>query len=167
MNRMLTIAGLLMLMGLTTRPLRSETITLAPGDETGQIDITSLSPINFGAGGPPVTFFNATGLTFTDLDFSTDIAQPNFITGDGSLFFDSLASTTTTLRFFNLGTDIIRGMPPSTVFTVTNTGFVSGTTLTMTPTVPEPSSLALLGAGTLILMGYEWRRRRTQLGASR
>src|SRR5688572_19998431 len=138
MNRILTIVGVLTIAAFTARPLRSGTITLTPG-ETGGIDIlqvtdiTDLSPINLGATPLSLTFHNDTGLTFTDLHFVASIAQTVPITGDGDGFFSTFIGTTTTADFFAAPGD--PGIPNSTVFTVSATGFLPGTTLTMTPTV--------------------------------
>ncbi len=164
MSRVLMIAGLLA--AFTVGPLRSGTIAITPGETPADVvalqvtDIANLAPINLGATPFSLSFHNGTGVTFTDLHFVASIAQPTPITGNGDGFFHNFIGTTTTADFFSAPGD--PGIPTSTAFTVTATGFVAGTTITMTPTVPEPASVVLFSCGAVFLFVYEWRRRRVR-----
>ena len=164
MIRALSIAVLLAF--AVAGPLRSATITLTQGEIIADVGIlqvtnlTSLAPVNLGGTPLSLSFHNGTGLTFRDLHFVASIAQPTPITGDGNGFFHNFIGSTTTADFFSAPGD--PGIPTSTVFTVTATGFVAGTTITMTPTVPEPRSIALFGSGIVLLIGYKWRWYKTR-----
>jgi hypothetical protein len=153
------------MVALTAGPLRSGTITLIQGEtptsDVGILqvtNITNLLPINLGATPFSLSFHNGTGFTFTDLHFVASIVQPASISGDGDGFFHNFIGSTTTADFFSAPGD--PGIPTSTTFTVSATGFVAGTTITMTPTVPEPSSMILFGCAAGMLSAWGYLRRR-------
>jgi PEP-CTERM motif len=149
-------------------------ITLEPGG-TDPTDLTTLSPFELpeitGTSleatlqDQPVTktYRNATKVTWTDLEFTTNIPQDSVIQGAGDGFFHGTASSTTSLTFFVTGSD--PGIAPGVEFTIISSGFKSGTKLKGTPTVPEPSTRLVMGAGLLALI--VGRRKILQLSVPR
>ena len=106
-------------------------------------------------------YINTTGKPILDLHFALDPGDP-LLGPMSSLFSDSSGNKAGTKLNLYAGTS--PGIAVNQVFTVmARGGSLDNTSITMTPTftgkkMPEPSSLALLGAGLLAL--YAGRRSR-------
>jgi hypothetical protein len=155
----LVLVSLLSVLSFVAGPLGAAPIVNFEPALSNQTNLSNLDTFglntnpagNFG----PAAFHNGTGLTFVDFHFSFP-AQPLPAGGNGGPFFGGVSGTTTTLDFtLDGGT----GMPTSTNFTITATGFTPNTRIAATPTVPEPSTVLLLGSGIAVLARYCWRRR--------
>lgn len=90
---------------------------------------------------------NATQSTFLDFHFITNQVHGSPFRGQGLPFFGNF-----TPRGINQGIDFVRGgtgtgIAPGTTFTVTLTGLFENTDVRATATIPEPTTLLLLGTG--------------------
>jgi hypothetical protein len=89
----------------------------------------------------------------TDFAFSADIGQKGNISlsdEGGGFFREAKGATTTTLTVVQ---GDLSGLKPGAEFSISIDGFKAGTVVTAKPSVPEPSSLLLLGAGLLAILG--------------
>lgn len=124
--------------------------TLTPGG-AGATNINSTEVFNVGtidaAGMLTAVFRNNTNVTFVGVQFFQDIGFQN-VSWQG--FAMPLFSEITFANNFSivfLQGHQGSGLPPDGTFTVTFTGFSPGTTILGNTSVPEPTTLLLLGTG--------------------
>jgi hypothetical protein len=136
---------------LTERVEAVPMISFTSGGAT-PTQINNLEPFDIqidNAGNFSGVFHNNTKtITFTDFHFETKFIEFNLFTGDGGPFFKNVPEgTNKSLDLFQGGTGT--GIPPSTNFTITGSGFKvnANEKITAQATVPEPSTLLLLGVG--------------------
>lgn len=160
------MVGLLVMSGVIAQPLLGETITLTAGG-ANPTNINFISQLFIVPTNAASVWHNNTGVWIWDLHFIADRAQGQPLrSGGGGPWFGNIAgATNTTLNFEVGGTGT--GMPPSTVFTITTANFLPTTVIRAHATVPEPSTVMLLGLGSAVLVGLGWRRCRRSPRASR
>jgi len=117
----------------------------------------NLNPFTISVSGKATCWENETGERFTDFMFTADPAQRSDIMGTGSTFFGNCPAGTTTELVCTVGATG-SGIANDTIFTISFSHFTKPTTLTATPSVPEPSAILLLGTGVLGLAGFAGRR---------
>ena len=92
-------------------------------------------------------FHNDTKFTFADFHFLTNVAQtaPLLSLNGGLPFFSDFTADKSRIDFVTGGAGI--GIEPDRLFTVRFVGFAPNTQIRATATVPEPTTLLLLGTG--------------------
>ncbi len=104
-------------------------------------------------------FHNNTGMTFTDFHF--EFYWEGEVTGDGDGFFGEFVDTwnrATNFHSADFYMDSGTGIPHCTYFWVVTSGFSDNTEFSIYPTVPEPSSMLMVGAGLLVVAGFSRRK---------
>ena len=144
------ILGAVAMLSFFAAPLNADPIVeISPGG-TGATNINSTEIFIVGttdaAGMLTAVFRNNTNTTFVDFHFFQDGGvQSGPWQANTNVFFSEVFSTNFSIDF--LQGDQGTGIPPNAVFTVTFTGFAPGTTIQANATVPEPTTLLLLGTG--------------------
>ena len=175
--RFLTVLGMLIFFA---GPIEADpVVTFSPGATGNVIGIAFFRPpvnaeiilgVTDSSGTLTVGLVNISRATFQDYHFVADQIQAVPLTGNGLPFFDTfipvnapdpftgLPSTNNAIDFFIGSTGT--GIPVTTIFTVTFTGFTPNTTIRGTATVPEPTTLLLLGTSLAGLAFKAWKKRR-------
>ena len=145
------ILGALAVLSLFAAPLKADPIVILTAGGTGATNINSTETFVVGttdAGGMlTAVFLNNTNMTFVGFRFFQEVGSQSVAWQSlpGPLLPDAIFADTTSiiLEQGHQGT----GIPPNTIFTVTFTGFSPDTTILATASVPEPTTLLLLGTG--------------------
>ena len=145
------ILGALAMLCFLAAPLKADPIVIVTPGGSGATNINSTEIFTVGTtdatGMLTMVFRNNTDMTFVAFRFFQEVGSqsvawqhlPGPLLPDG-VFADN---SSIVLEQGHQGT----GIPPNTIFTVTFTGFSQGTTILATATVPEPTTLLLLGTG--------------------
>jgi PEP-CTERM motif len=145
------ILGALALFCFLAAPLKADPIVILTPGGSGAININSTEVFTVGTtdatGMLTMVFRNNTDMTFVAFRFFQEVGiQSVPWQGLGApLLPDGVFADNASIVFEqgHQGT----GIPPNTIFTVTFTGFSPGTTILANATVPEPTTLLLLGTG--------------------
>lgn len=175
-GRFLIVLGMLMFF---VGPIHADpVVTFSPGGTGNPIGIAFFQPfvnaevilgITDSNGTLTVALINISRATFQDYHFVADQVQSGPLTGNGLPFFSifipvNAADPFTGLPSTNNGIDFFvgstgTGIPVSTIFTVTFTGFTPNTTIRGTASIPEPTTLLLLGTSLAGLAFKAWKKR--------
>lgn len=142
------ILGVLALLVFFAGPLRADpTVIFGPG--TGGTAVTDLNANPLGTIGEDRTLTivlrNSTNFTFWDFHFTSG-TQQQLWTGNGGVFFSVVSPSpgAAGISFFRGGGF---GIAPTTSFTVMFRDFQPGSVITGQASIPEPTTMLLLGTG--------------------
>ena len=145
------ILGAVAMLSFFAAPLKADPIVILTPGGAGATNINSTQSFVLGttddAGMLTVVLSNNTTMTFVAFRFFQEVGSQSVAwQGNGTpLLPDTVFANNTSIVFEqgHQGT----GIPPNTIFTVTFTGFSPRTTILANATVPEPTTLLLLGTG--------------------